>query len=90
MPKFTITHYGLQKDGVTKETEVEAESEMLACALALSEFRNAGAIVDDHDPVDVSQGGAAPSSNRVSDVKAWARSAGRQFVAVPGLDWLLG
>lgn len=91
MPKFTITHYGLQKDGVTKETEVEAETEMLACALALTEFRNAGAIIDDHDPVDASLGGAAPSSNRVSDVKDWARSsAGRKFVAVPGLDWLLG
>lgn len=68
MPKFTITHYGLQPDGVTKETEVEAETEMLACALALTEFRQAGATIDDHDPVDASEGGAAPSSNHVSDV----------------------
>ena len=91
MPKFTITHYGLQPDGVTKETEVEAETEMLACALALTEFRQVGAVIDDHDPVDASEGGAAPSSNRVSEVKDWARSpAGRKFVAVPGLDWLLG
>jgi hypothetical protein len=89
MPKFTVTHYGLQKDGVTKMTEVEAETEMLACALALAEFRLAGAVIDDHDPVDASEDGAAPSSNRVKDVKDWARSsAGRKFVDVPGLDWL--
>jgi hypothetical protein len=90
MPKFTITHYGLQKDGVTKETVVEAETEMLACALALTEFRNAGAVIDEHDPVDASEGGSAPSQSRVSEVKDWARSpAGRKFVDVPGLDWLL-
>jgi hypothetical protein len=90
MPKFTITHFGLQPAGVTKQTEVEAETEMLACALALTEFRQAGAVIDDHDPVDASEGGAAPSTNRVSDVKAWAQSsAGRKFVDVPGLDWLL-
>ena len=90
MPKFTVTHYGLQQDGVTKSTEVEAETEMLACALALTEFRQAAAVIDDHDPVDASLGGAAPSSNRVADVKTWARSsAGRKFVDVPGLAWLL-
>jgi hypothetical protein len=90
MPKFTVTHFGLQKDGVTKETEVEAESEMLACALALTEFRQAGAVIDDQDLVDASQGGSAPSSYKVSDVKEWARSSGAKLVDVPGMDWLLG